>query len=66
MNSYVVLSDDDTFDCVANVTIYQLNDDGENELEQGGFRHVSASYITDSVTLSELIALWNETYGTDF
>jgi hypothetical protein len=64
MNSFVVLSDEDTFDNDA--IIYQLNGDGENELEQGGFRFVKDENIVDAVSLSELIALWNETYGTDF
>lgn len=64
MNSYVVLSDDDTFDCDA--TIYQLNGDGENELEQGGFKFVNDENIIDSVSLGDLLDLWNETHGTDF
>jgi hypothetical protein len=64
MNSFVVLSDDDTFD--ENATIYQLNGDGEKELEEGGFRLVKDENIVDTVSLGELLALWNETYGTDF
>jgi hypothetical protein len=63
-NCYVVLSDDDTFD--GDATIYQLNGDGENELEQGGFKFVSHNNVTDKVTLGDLLKLWNETYGTDF
>mgnify|MGYP001546987996 CR=1 FL=1 len=63
-NCYVVLSDNDTFDNDA--VIYQLNGDGENELEQGGFKFVKDENVTDKVTLGDLLDLWNETYGTDF
>ena len=64
MSSFVVLSDDDTFD--ENATIYQLNGDGENELEEGGFRLVKDENIVNYVTLRDLLNCWNEKHGTTF
>ena len=62
MNSFVVLSDDDTFDNDA--VIYQLNGDGEEELEQGGFRFVKDENIVDalSYTMFSLCSIgqWHE------
>jgi len=65
--SYAVLSDDDTFDGVDNVMIYRLDNQGDDTLfDTGRFKSVDDANIVDSVSLSDLLALWNETHGTDF
>ena len=65
--SYAVLSDNDTFDGVDNVMIYRLDNQGDDTLfNTGRFKSVDDANIVDSVSLSDLLALWNETHGTDF
>lgn len=67
MNTYTVLGDDDTFDGADNVMVYMVDSEGDEALANGnGFGHVEDRNIVDSVSLSDLLALWNETYGTDF
>ena len=65
--SYAVLSDNDTFDGAENVVVYRLDNQGNDTLfDTGMFKSVDDANIVDSVSLSDLLALWNETHGTDF
>ena len=67
MNTYTVLGDDDTFDSVDNVMVYIVDSDGDETLSNGnGFGHVENQNIVDSVSLSDLLSLWNEVHGTEF
>lgn len=61
----VVLSDGSTYDVDAEVLL--LNEDGCDELDDSNdAKTLSATDVIASVTLGELLELWNATHGTEF
>lgn len=67
MNSYIVLGDDDTFDSAQNVVVCLVSKESEEKLwEAGTFKAMEDGDVADSVSLKDLLALWNKTHGTHF